>query len=403
MTTKMNECRRIVFTKRIIELLPANPKESKSRETEYRDAACQNLTIRVGKNSRRYFQFRYSINKRKYCVSIGEFPAVSVEAARQIANEYKLMIAKGQNPAHEKNKVKSDLSFSKFYSMYYEFILQRIKSAQDQKYRIDHFLKLNPAFGKLPILAITTKDIAMLHVREKERTSASNANHLLSNIRTMMNLAIRWNLIEKNPCNGVPKFFEGPLRERYLSREELPRFLKALAQENDTHSKMAILLLLFTGCRRNEILSMKWGQVRLDEGRLYLPVTKNGRSHTVHLNQKALEVLEELSMIRAGSDRFRNNPYVFPSRKDTKKGYLFDLRKPLQKACTLAGIENFRCHDIRHTYAALCVSNGVSLYAVQRLLNHSDISMTQRYAHLSAIDLQTATQGVAALIDQIAA
>jgi integrase len=148
---------------------------------------------------------------------------------------------------------------------------------------------------------------------------------------------------------------------------------------------------------------MKWNQVRLDEGRLYLPVTKNGRSRTVHLNRKAVEVLEELSMIRAGNDRARNSPYVFPSRQDTKKGYLFDLRKTLQKTCAIAGIENFRCHDIRHTYAALCVSNGVDLYAVQRLLGHSDISMTQRYAHLSANDLQTATQGVAALIDQIAA
>jgi integrase len=262
---------------------------------------------------------------------------------------------------------------------------------------------MNSAFSKMHLVSISTKDIAMLHVREKERTSATNANHLLSTIRTMMNLAIQWSMIEKNPCNGVSKFHEGPLRERYLSREELPRFLKALSQENDTHSKMAILLLLFTGCRRNEILSMKWNQVRLDEGRLYLPVTKNGKSRTVHLNKKALDVLEELSMIRAGNDRLRNNSYVFPSRKDTKKGYLFDLRKTLQKACAIAGIEGFRCHDIRHTYAALCVSNGVDLYAVQRLLGHSDISMTQRYAHLSANDLQTATQGVAILIDQLAA
>ena len=179
--------------------------------------------------------------------------------------------------------------------------------------------------------------------------------------------------------------------------------MRALAEENDTLSKAAILLLLFTGCRRTEILSMKWNQVRLDEGRLYLPVTKNGRSRTVFLNQKSSEILQELVSRKEESERTRNTEYVFPSRNGTKKGRLHDLRKPLQKACSIAGIENFRTHDLRHTFASLCVSSGADLYAVQRLLGHSDISMTQRYAHLSSNDLRAATQGVAALIDRVAA
>jgi integrase len=148
---------------------------------------------------------------------------------------------------------------------------------------------------------------------------------------------------------------------------------------------------------------MTWNQVRLDEGRLYLPVTKNGRARTVHLNQKASEILQELAARKGESDRTKNSIYVFPSRQGTRKKYLYDLRKPLQKACAIAGIENFRTHDLRHTFASIAVSSGVDLYAVQRLLGHQDISMTQRYAHLLSNDLMTATQGVAAMIELVAA
>jgi len=394
--------RKISFSNKVVKELQPPNSNSSSKEVEYSDITV-GLKLRIAKNSRRFFMHRYHFNKRKFCINIGEFPAVSVEDARQMVNDYKLLIARNINPAFEKNKVKSDLTFAQFCPMYLEFARHRLKSYQDQKYRIDHFMTLYPAFAKTPLAALSIKDIALLHIREKERTSASNANHLFSLVRSMLNVAVNWELIGKNPCTGVSKFHEGPLRERYLSREELPRFLKALSQEDDTLSKAAILLLLYTGCRRNEIVSMKWDQVRLDEGRLYLPVTKNGKSRAVLLNQKASEVLQDLACRKDDTERTRKSDYVFPSREGTKKGYLYDLRKTLMNVCEIAEIKNFRCHDLRHTFASLAVSSGADLYAVQRLLGHSDISMTQRYAHLANHDLRIATQGVSGLIDQIAA
>jgi integrase len=396
----MNTSRRFEFTNRTISALPAHDPESPSREAEYSDTSCTGLHLRISKNSRRFFQYRYKFYGRKMCISLGEFPAVSVQDARQRVLEHKALLARGKDPSAEKNKAKTEQTFEQFSLQYLEYARQHKKSWQDDKYKIDS--RLNPVLGKLRLSAITTKDVALLHAKEKERTTASTANHLFATLRTILNVAVKFDLLEKNPCIGLSKFHEGPLRERYLSREELPRFLKALAQENDTLSKAAILLLLFSGCRRNEILSTTWNQVRLDEGRLYLPVTKNGRSRTVHLNQKASEILQELSARRDDQERTRDSQFVFPSRQGTKKKYLYDLRKPLEKACTIAGIENFRTHDLRHTFASLAVSSGADLYAVQRLLGHSDISMTQRYSHLSANDLQSATQGVAALMDSLA-
>jgi integrase len=110
-------------------------------------------------------------------------------------------------------------------------------------------------------------------------------------------------------------------------------------------------------------------------------------------------VLQALAASRDEDARTRDSAYVFPSRQGTKKGYLYDLRKPFEKACYIAGVENFRIHDLRHTFASLAVSAGADLYAVQRLLGHRDIAMTQRYAHLAADDLKSATEKVSVLLD----
>lgn len=396
-----NTSRKFPFTKRAIEGLPPHDPASPSRETEYADAGCIGLHLRVSKNGRRFFQHRYRYLGRKMCLSLGEFPAVTVDEARQRVAGHKALLARDKDPAVERGKIRADLTFETFALEHY---LPHAKAHKltwdDDKNQIER--RLNPVLGKLRLQAITPRDVAMVHAKEKERTSANTANHLLTTLKRMLNLAVKWGLLEKNPAGDQERFKEGPLRERYLSREEVPRFLKALAQEDDTLSKAALLLLLFTGCRRNEIASLTWEQVRLDEGRLYLPVTKNGRSRTVHLNAKASELLQELAARRDEEARTRESGYVFPSRKGTRKGYLYDLRKAFEKACRIAGVENFRIHDLRHTFASMAVSAGADLYAVQRLLGHQDIAMTQRYAHLAADDLKRATESVALLLDQAA-
>jgi integrase len=120
----------------------------------------------------------------------------------------------------------------------------------------------------------------------------------------------------------------------------------------------AIKLLLFTGCRRNEVLSLKWDQVRFEEGRIFLPDTKNGRSRSVLLNAKAREILEGLRARKGDNARTRNSDYIFPSRAGTRKGYRYDLRKPFEAACTIAGIEGLRIHDLRHSFATLAIMGG---------------------------------------------
>lgn len=398
---KKQQSSKFPFTKRGIEALPAHDAASASREKEYADAECTGLHLRVSKNGRRFFQHRYRYFGKKRCINLGEFPAVSVQEARQRVAENKALLARDKDPAGEREKAKAELTFAEFAVQHYlPHAKEHKKTWDDDVWKVEKLL--NPALGKQRLSCITSRDVALLHSKEKSRTSATTANHLLTTLKRMLNLAVKWGYLEKNPASLQDKFKEPPHRERYLSKDELPRFLRALEDDDDSLSVAAIRLLLFTGCRRGEIMSLKWDQVRMDEERIFLPDTKNGRSRTVHLNARAIEVLLDLQEKKEEEARTALSDYVFPSRQGTRKGHLFDLRKPFERACREAGIENFRVHDLRHTFASMAVMSGASLYDVQKLLGHQDIAMTQRYAHLSDNSLKEATAGVASFLDKAA-
>lgn len=259
------------------------------------------------------------------------------------------------------------MTFAEFAKQYYlPHAKEHKKTWDDDVWKVEKLL--NPALGKQRLSGITTRDVALLCSKEKARTSATTANHLLSTLKRMLNLAVKSDQDE----------------------------------EEDGLSVAAIRLLLFTGCRRGEVMSLKWNEVRLDEDCISLLDTKNGRSRMVHLNAWAKEVVEELHESRGNEARTAASDYVFPSRQGTKKGHLFDLRNPFDKACQRAGVENFRIHDLRHTFASMAVRGGASLFDVQKLLGHQDIAMTQRYAHLSDDGLKKVTAGVATMLDEAA-
>lgn len=392
------QSRRFPFTKRGIESLPSHDPDSPSREAEYTDAECIGLHLRVSKKGRKFFQHRYRHLGRKKCMTLGEFPHVSLQEARQRVSEHKTVLARDIDPADERAQKRDDMPLSVFIKEFYlPHATMHKKTWQEDVYKIDS--RINPVLGNLRLSSITARDLSTFHAKEKERTSATTANHYLVLIKRMLNLAVKWGLLEKNPAAGLDRFKEPPHRERYLTKEELPRFLKALDELSDRLSVAAIKLLLFTGCRRNEVLSMKWDQVKFDEGRIFLPVTKNGRPRSVLLNAKAQEMLERLIAHKGDDARTRNSDYIFPSRAGTRKGYIYDLRKPFETACDIAGIEGLRIHDLRHSFATLAIMGGASLYDVQKLLGHSDIAMTQRYAHMVDESLQRATENAAQVIE----
>ncbi len=243
--------------------------------------------------------------------------------------------------------------------------------------------QLLPTFGAKPLNHLREAGIKRWFDRHS-RTAPSNANHCLACLRQILNFAVACGHIESNPANGI-EFNRRPKHTRFLSREELRRLHAALDAETDKGNMQQadiIRLLLLTGCRKGEIMGLRWSEVR--EDMLVLVDSKTG-PRTVPLSSQARCILDR--QLRTGSE------FVFPSPQDPSRprspelSLWYRVRKE-------ADIEDVRVHDLRHTMASHAVMNGVPVPVVSRLLGHSNVQMTLRYAHLADRDIEAAAERV---------
>ena len=183
--------------------------------------------------------------------------------------------------------------------------------------------------------------------------------------------------------------FREKKRERYLSDEEMVRLAGVLAEAERAGTDWpeviaSIKLLIFTGCRLSEILTLRWDWVNFERKCLELPDSKTG-AKLVHLSDPAVEVLNNIRRREA-------NPHVIPG---TKAGaHLVNLEKPWRRIRRRAGLEDLRLHDLRHTYASIAAGLGEGLPIIGRLLGHTQPATTARYAHLAADPLKAANERV---------
>ena len=250
--------------------------------------------------------------------------------------------------------------------------------------------QLLPAFGSKPLDRIAPAQIGRWFDRFS-RTAPGNANHALDLLTQIINFAIARGHLETNPARDAKR---NPRRilTRFLSREEVARLHRVLdRQTRDSRREQAdiIRLLLLTGCRRSEILRLRWSEV--DRDRLVLADGKTG-PRIVPLNTQARRILER--RLRGAS------PFVFPSPRDPARPRSRNL--PFwDRARREAGIQDVRLHDLRHTHASHAVLNGVPVPVVARLLGHADVRTTLRYAHLGDREIQEAAERVGQAISTI--
>ena len=244
--------------------------------------------------------------------------------------------------------------------------------------------QLLPAFGTRRIDRIAPTDIHRWF-DACSLTSPGLANFALKALRQILNHAVRCEHIAANPARGV-RLNPRPKLTRFLSREEIGRLHEALDRHTAGrrgNQADIIRLLLLTGCRRNEIVRLRRREV--DGDHLRLEDSKTG-PRTVFLNRKAREIIEGRVAMTSGE-------FVFPSPKDPAKpisdnlALWYEMRREI-------GLEDVRLHDLRHTYASQAVMRGVPLPVVARLLGHSQVQMTMRYAHVGDRDVEAAAERI---------
>lgn len=215
------------------------------------------------------------------------------------------------------------------------------------------------------------------------------ATQCVTLLGTLFAFAVKRGLRADNPAHGIEK---PPVRkmQRFLSEQEITRLAAALDAEasasRNPFPAAAIKLLLFTGCRRGEIMELRWGYIDFERGRegLRLPDSKTGEK-TVHLNSAALAVLNKLP-------RIEGNPFVIAGTRDGAA--LGGLDKVWARVRRAAGLDGVRLHDLRHSFASVAAAGGASLPIIGAILGHKHAATTSIYAHLSADPVRAANEAV---------
>ena len=241
------------------------------------------------------------------------------------------------------------------------------KSSRRDELSIKH---LSKSFGGRNLCEITSFDVEKYKQKRKEKgLRPATVNRELACLKHMFTKAVEWKMAETNPAAGVKLYREDNKRIRYLSEKEIKELLAA----SPPHLKAVLITALNTGMRRGELFGLKWQDVDLEQGVLRVRMSKSGEGREIPINRAVGETLKGLSK-HPGSD------YVFC--KGDGSAY-WDLKKSFKRACRDAGIQDFRFHDLRHTFASHLVMKGADLKTVQELLGHKTYAMTLRYAHLS--------------------
>lgn len=378
---KMQEsATRFRFTQKALEALPPHDAASTSSQMELCDVECVGLRFNKSKSGRCYWFFRFRWRGRKCALKLGEFPGMSLKQAREAGWAAKAAMARGEDPRRAVEAKADALTFREFVEAHY------LPHARRTLRRPDVVIsRLNtgslPAFGDRHLDAITVRDVQQFHAAMKERVSPTTANHHLAVLKAALNLAVKWEWLEKNPCLGLKKFQQSEGRDRYLSLDEVKKLLAALEKAENAVVASGLRMLLFTGLRCREVFDLRWEDVDASGRAVLLRKTKSGKSRRVYLSGAAWA---EVELMR--EHRRDGHPYVFPGRHAGRP--VAQPRCTFKAALDEAKIANFRVHDLRHTYASHMVQLGASLFEVQKSLGHSSSAMTQRYAHLADTGLR---------------
>ncbi len=241
-----------------------------------------------------------------------------------------------------------------------------------------------PALGGLAAGEVRRRDVAALH--HAMRATPYQANRTLGVLSKMFTLAEVWGWRPdgSNPCRHVKQYKERK-RERFLSPEEMARLGAVLraAEAEMPQAVAAFRLLLLTGCRMSEIRDLRWAHVTADE--IALPDAKTG-GRAVPLSPEARAVLASLP-------RAAGNPWVFPGR--FPGAHRTDLQRPWRIIRARAGLDDVRIHDLRHSFASRALALGESLTMIGKLLGHTQVQTTARYAHLARNPVRNAAARIA--------
>ena len=362
--------RKFNFTKNSIDSLPLPEKD---KRIVYYDLKIPFLAIRVTSTGHKTFTLIRKINGRSEKITIGTYPAVTIEQARKLASIINGDVASGIDPSDRKKKLDDTITLGKMFEEYLDKHAKVYKTTwkSDVGYFDRHLKKL----ASKRINEIKKVTLQNLHIKVGESVGRHTANRLLEILSVMFSCAVDWGYCTDNPTKGIRHFSERS-RDRFLQPDELPRFFKALDEETNTTIRDYIYLSLFTGARKANVVAMRWDEINFENKTWRIPKTKTGEPITIPLSIQALEILKSRQKYSGSS------PYVFSSEK-SKTGHLVEPKKGWKKILERANIKDLRLHDLRRSLGSWQASTGASLSVIGKTLGHKNVNTTAIYARLN--------------------
>ena len=360
-------------------------------KTDYHDTILKGFNLEVRSSGGKTFRLRYRTDNKTHVHRIGDANVISANQAREVALKLKADIILGNTPTEKKRAQQTIPTLSHFFHKHYlPYAKQQKKSWRADRCIFE--IHILPYWGTLKITEITRLMITQRHMKmANDGYKPAFANKIIIFIRRAFNLAIEWDVtgVTTNPAKNLKLLEENNIIERYLTREETQRLIRAVNLSSNPYLKFIVPFMLLTGARKSEALKAQWGEFNFNLGIWRIPISKNGKARHIPITPRLRELLK--SIPNSASN------YLFPSPR-TERPFK-DIYNAWNQARVSADLKDVRLHDLRHTFASTLVNNGCSLYEVQQLLGHHSIIVTQRYAHLSHDSLRNAAACAGNLFD----
>ena len=396
---------RIKLTEKVLrEAEPAAGRDYQIFDTEVRGfAAC------IYRGGGRAFTLDYRNAGRQRRMTFGRWPEWSVSAARERAKELRRDIDAGGDPLAQRETKREAPRVADLIERYFAEHLPKLseRSAADQRSALAKLVA--PVWGRKLVTEITQTDVDKLLTKIAEgrdrphkdkpnnrarklqpaKPTPVRANRIGEVLRKMFTLAVQWGWCEDNPAQRFHRRIETP-RERFLSQEEIASLAAALDAAEDRRAADIIRMCMLTGARLGEVRQARFKQFNLEHMSWSKPpaMTKQRRAHRVPISDETAAIVRHRQLLVP-----RGTPWLFPG--DVPGQPVQEVRRfwaQIQKTCSLTDVH---IHDLRHTFASLLVSGGASLEMIGKLLGHSQIQTTLRYAHLMDSPLRAGVDAVA--------
>ncbi|MDE0171943.1 MAG: tyrosine-type recombinase/integrase [Defluviicoccus sp.] len=350
---------------------------------DIRDGKLRGFGVRVTPSGRKRFFVHCQHRGKRVWKIVGDTAEIDIAEARSLAGTMLAAIRRGETaPARPEEAL-------------FETVAETVFQEHERVWK-PRTLDVNRGYLKKQILPhFTGRNIATIDGRDVRNWFASLAATPVAADRSMPILSVIMREAERmglrpegsNPCRGIRRYRRKG-RERFLSDDEI-RSLSAVLSERAQRQPSqvaAVRLLLLTGCRKSEILTLRWSDYR--EGHLFLRDSKTG-PRTVWLSRPARTILDRLP---------RSSRWVFPALRPGGPRNAVWLYRFWSDARAEAGIGDVRLHDLRHTHASIALRQGVTVLAIGRLLGHADLRTTLKYAHPADAMIADAAEIVGAVL-----